>query len=148
HIRLPCPECPRAACRGGGLSAGLPGAGEFAYLPALSVTRRRGAHRDAGTRRRRLIHSSMEVRLLHDQGDARPLHRAVACAAQGHLMGRIDIVAIVVSLVLLGYVIEAVRRRKLREEYSILWLVTASVILLLSLVRPALIFLAKAMGIL
>jgi hypothetical protein len=62
--------------------------------------------------------------------------------------GRIDIVAIVVSVVLLAYVIEAVRRRKLREEYSILWLVTASVVLLLALVRPALIFIANAMGIL
>jgi hypothetical protein len=63
-------------------------------------------------------------------------------------MGRIDIVAIIISLALLIYVIEAVRRRKLREEYSILWLVTASVILLLALVRPALNFLATAMGIL
>jgi hypothetical protein len=60
---------------------------------------------------------------------------------------RIDIVAIVVSVALLAYVIEAVRRRKLREEYSILWLVTASVILLLALVRPALIFIASAIGI-
>lgn len=62
--------------------------------------------------------------------------------------GRIDIVAIVVSVALLAYVIEAVRRRKLREEYSILWLVTASVVLLLALVRPALIFIATAIGIL
>jgi hypothetical protein len=62
-------------------------------------------------------------------------------------MDRIDTVAIVVSVALLAYVIEAVRRRKLREEYSILWLITASVILLLALVRPALTFLATAMGI-
>ncbi len=60
---------------------------------------------------------------------------------------RIDSIAIVISVALLAWVIEAVRRRKLREEYSILWLVTASVILLLALVRPALAFIATAMGI-
>ena len=62
-------------------------------------------------------------------------------------MGRVDIVAIVVSAVLLSYIIESVRRRRLREEYSILWLVTAAVLLLLSLVRPALDVLARALGI-
>ncbi len=63
-------------------------------------------------------------------------------------MGRIDLVAIVVSALLLGYIIESVRRRRLREEYSILWLATAAVLLLLSLVRPALSILASALGIL
>jgi hypothetical protein len=62
-------------------------------------------------------------------------------------MGRIGIVAVVCSAVLLGYVIEAVRRRKLREEYSILWIVTASVILLLALIQPALKLVARALGI-
>jgi hypothetical protein len=62
-------------------------------------------------------------------------------------MGRIDIVAIVCSALLLGYVLEAVRRRRLREEYSILWIVTASVILILAIVRPALTFVALAIGI-
>jgi hypothetical protein len=62
-------------------------------------------------------------------------------------MGRVDLVAIVASALLLGYIIESVRRRRLREEYSILWLATATVILLLSLVRPALNVLARALGI-
>jgi len=62
-------------------------------------------------------------------------------------MGRVDLVAIVASATLLTYIIESVRRRRLREEYSILWLATATVILLLSLVRPALNILARALGI-
>jgi hypothetical protein len=62
-------------------------------------------------------------------------------------MGRIGVVAIICSAVLLGYIIEAVRRRKLREEYSILWIVTASVILLLALIQPALNLLARTLGI-
>jgi hypothetical protein len=62
-------------------------------------------------------------------------------------MGRIDLVAVVVSAVLLGYIVEAVRRRRLREEYSILWLATATVLLLLALIRPALDLLARALGI-
>jgi hypothetical protein len=43
------------------------------------------------------------------------------------------IVAVAVGLGMLFLVIELVRRRKLREEYSWLWLLTASVILLLTL---------------
>ncbi len=62
-------------------------------------------------------------------------------------MGRIGVVALVASAVLLVYIVEAVRRRKLREEYSILWLITAGILLLLSLVRPALVVLARALGI-
>lgn len=62
-------------------------------------------------------------------------------------MGRVDLVAVVASAILLGYIVESVRRRRLREEYSILWLATAASILLLSLVRPALNVLARALGI-
>ncbi len=62
-------------------------------------------------------------------------------------MGRVDLVAVVASAILLGYIIESVRRRRLREEYSILWLTTATVLLLLSLVRPALDIIARALGI-
>jgi hypothetical protein len=62
-------------------------------------------------------------------------------------MGRIDLVSVVVSAVLLGYIVESVRRRRLREEYSILWLATATVLLLLALIRPALDLLARALGI-
>jgi hypothetical protein len=43
------------------------------------------------------------------------------------------IVALAVGVGMLFLVIELVRRRKLREEYSWLWLVTACVILLLTL---------------
>lgn len=62
-------------------------------------------------------------------------------------MGRVDLVAVLASAILLGYIVESVRRRRLREEYSILWLATAIVILLLSLVRPALNILARTLGI-
>ncbi len=45
---------------------------------------------------------------------------------------RNKIVALVVSIGLLLLIIELVRRRKLREEYSWLWLLTVSTILLLT----------------
>lgn len=41
-------------------------------------------------------------------------------------MPRIQLVVIVSGLFLLGLVLEMVRRRKLREEYSWLWLLTAT----------------------
>jgi hypothetical protein len=46
---------------------------------------------------------------------------------------RVKIVAMVISIGVMLLIIELVRRRKLREEYSWLWLMTGSGILLLAL---------------
>jgi len=46
---------------------------------------------------------------------------------------RNKVVAIVISVGILLFIVELVRRRKLREEYSWLWLLTGSFILLLML---------------
>jgi hypothetical protein len=43
------------------------------------------------------------------------------------------IFAIIVSVALLVFIIELVRRKKLREEYSWLWLLTGAIILILAL---------------
>ncbi len=63
-------------------------------------------------------------------------------------MNRVDVVAIIVTALLLVYIVDSVRRRRLREEYSVLWLLTAGVLLALSLIRPALGFLGDLLGIL
>jgi hypothetical protein len=44
---------------------------------------------------------------------------------------RVKIVAIVISIGLLMLIVELVRRRKLREEYSWLWLLTGSFVMIL-----------------
>jgi hypothetical protein len=44
---------------------------------------------------------------------------------------RVKIVAIIISIGLLMFIIELVRRRKLREEYSWLWLLTGSFVMIL-----------------
>jgi hypothetical protein len=62
-------------------------------------------------------------------------------------MDRAMVVGLGASLVVLLFVLELVRRRKLREEYSLLWLATALVLLILSLSRPLLDVLAVAVGI-
>ena len=46
---------------------------------------------------------------------------------------RQNIFAIIISLTLLIFIIELVRRKKLREEYSWLWLLTGAMILILAL---------------
>ncbi len=62
-------------------------------------------------------------------------------------MIRITILSVCLSVVLLLYILEMVRRRRLREEYSLLWLFGSGVILLLSIKQSWLIYLAKAVGI-
>jgi len=62
-------------------------------------------------------------------------------------VNRVTILSIVVSTALLLYILEMVRRRKLREEYSILWLAGSVVILVLSLKQGWLVGLAHAVGI-
>jgi len=51
---------------------------------------------------------------------------------------RIDIGGVVAAAILIGVVLELVRRRKLTEEYSLVWLVSAAVLLAASFRRDAL----------
>jgi hypothetical protein len=60
---------------------------------------------------------------------------------------RIQLVAIAISLTLLVTVVELVRRRKLVEEYSLLWIVAAVLLLALSVWRGLLDAAAARLGV-
>jgi hypothetical protein len=60
---------------------------------------------------------------------------------------RVQLVAIGVSVLLLGAVIELVRRRKLVEEYSIVWIACALAMLALSVWRDLLDRSARLLGV-
>lgn len=62
-------------------------------------------------------------------------------------MERQVIFTIAASVIALGFVIELVRRRRLREEYSLLWLATALIMLVLSVWRDLLHGLSDLVGI-
>ena len=62
-------------------------------------------------------------------------------------MSRVTLFSIFASAALLLYILEMVRRRRLREEYSILWLFGSVVILVLSLKQDWLTRLAHSVGI-
>ncbi|MTV49975.1 DUF2304 family protein [Heliobacillus mobilis] len=55
--------------------------------------------------------------------------------------------ATVISVIFLGFVLEMVRRYSLKEQYSILWLLVAALMLLLSLKHELLEWIAQALGI-
>jgi hypothetical protein len=60
---------------------------------------------------------------------------------------RIEVVALIVSVVLLIVVLELVRRRKLTEEYSFLWIVSSLLLLALSVRREILHAVARWLGV-
>jgi len=60
---------------------------------------------------------------------------------------RIQVLAIVVTAVLLAVILELVRRRRLMERYAILWLVASAVLLGLAAWRSLLETVASAVGI-
>jgi hypothetical protein len=60
---------------------------------------------------------------------------------------RVSVVAALISFALLFVVLELIRRRSLRERYALLWLLTAAVMLVLSLWRSGLDTLAGFAGI-
>jgi len=62
-------------------------------------------------------------------------------------MQRVEIISLLGSLGLLGLIIELVRRRKLGEAYSLLWLLTGATLVVLSLWRELLDVLARLVGI-
>ena len=59
---------------------------------------------------------------------------------------RTRILTVVGSICLLGFVIELVRRRRLKEEYSVLWTITALTLLILALWFNLLLDITKAIG--
>ncbi len=62
-------------------------------------------------------------------------------------MDRVQILAIIVTVLVFGLVLELVRRRRLVERYALLWLVTAVVLLILAIWRDLLDIIAKAANI-
>ena len=63
-------------------------------------------------------------------------------------MTRVQIIALLGSLFFLGFIVESIRKRRLREEYSLLWLLFGAIFLLFSLWRWGLETLAGWVGIL
>ncbi len=62
------------------------------------------------------------------------------------LPGRQKAVAIGLAIVVLIVVIELVRQRKLREEYSFLWIITATALLVLALNYEILVWMTHLIG--
>lgn len=63
------------------------------------------------------------------------------------MVDRAMIFGLIASILVLVFIIEMVRQRRLREEYSLLWLITAGVLIILSISRPLLDVLANLIGI-
>jgi hypothetical protein len=61
--------------------------------------------------------------------------------------GRLTLVAGLAVVVVLGVVIELIRRRRLQERYALLWIVTGGVMLVLAVWRGALYALADVTGV-
>ena len=61
--------------------------------------------------------------------------------------GRLTFVAAVAVLVILGVIIELIRRHRLQERYALLWIATGGVMLVLAVWRDALHQLADLVGV-
>jgi hypothetical protein len=68
-------------------------------------------------------------------------------AAGGHLDNRVRIVAVILTAVMLGIVLELVRRRRLIERYALLWMIVALTLLVLATVPQLLNLASNAIGI-
>jgi hypothetical protein len=63
------------------------------------------------------------------------------------MLDRAMLFGLAAAIATMLFVLELVRRRKLREEYSLLWLATALALIILSVSRPLLDVLANLVGI-
>jgi len=68
-------------------------------------------------------------------------------AVSGQVGTRVQIVAVIVTAIILGAVLELVRRRRLVERYALLWMLAAVALLVLAIWRGALNELADLLGI-
>src|SRR3954447_4830065 len=72
---------------------------------------------------------------------------ALALAAGGHLDNEVRIVAVILTGVMLGTVIELFRRRRLVERYALLWMTVSIVLLVLAIWNQLLNLASDAIGI-
>lgn len=63
------------------------------------------------------------------------------------LSAKAHLAAVVLSIILVVFILELVRRRRLREEYSLLWLLIGGSMFALALWAPAVTIIAKLVGI-
>ena len=62
-------------------------------------------------------------------------------------MSKVQLLSILASLLLLVVILETIRKRKLREQYALVWILTGAVLLLFSFWRSLLDRLSSWMGI-
>jgi hypothetical protein len=60
---------------------------------------------------------------------------------------RLQIIAIVIALAFMFFIFRLITKRKLREEYSFIWIVSTALLLLFSIWRNGLDVIAKLLGI-
>ena len=133
-VRLPCGQSPRDRALRGRLSARLPrGRGGDHRAPGRTADHR-GARGDARASGRPLVDHPGALGLLHAQGahGRRYADAAAPGQAPGGTLTRITLVSLVVATLLLLLVLELVRRRRLQERYSVLWLATGGTLLILA----------------
>ena len=66
----------------------------------------------------------------------------------GYFLSRTQVIVAVGAVLLALYVLDLVRRRKLSEEYSLLWVIATTVIAVLGFSTPVLMAITHALGIL
>jgi len=62
-------------------------------------------------------------------------------------VSRVQLVVLITSLLVTGFIVEQVRRRRLAVEYSLIWIVAGLGMIVLSLWRNGVDYLAELMGI-
>ncbi len=60
---------------------------------------------------------------------------------------RIQIISIIVSIIIAGFIFELIRKRKLMERYSLLWFASSILLIVFSFWRGLLEILAKILGV-
>jgi hypothetical protein len=72
---------------------------------------------------------------------------AQASDVEGSLSGRAQVIAVIVAVLVLLFVIELVRRRRLVERYALLWMFAACVMVVLAVWNNGLDWIAERLGI-
>ena len=72
---------------------------------------------------------------------------AVSVVEESKLSGKAQIIAVVVTVLLLALVVDLVRRRRLVERYALLWMLAASFLVVLAVWNGGLEFIADLVGI-
>ena len=95
-----------------------------------------------------ILDTGFSERLLYAEGHSGDFNGCIAPEDQGEItMARIQVLSIIGSIIFLIFIVELIRKRKIKDAYGLLWVFYAVVFIVIAIWRQGLEVISRLLGI-